>query len=147
MTLIGGERRQPRLAGRIFHRNDAPCLKVGCRRRRLCGGDEELKGPRGQPLVSIGANRAMRHHCIERVVPRNGGEAIGELLVAITGPQPVPRRGGLMLRHVRRKTVSHCVSLRCDKAKNSDDPLRLEPANVRGRMAEQFASTYSLSSA
>src|SRR5580704_2750903 len=81
----------------------------------------------------------MRHDCIERVVPRNGGQAIGEFLVPITGPQPLPRRSGLILRHVCRKTVSHCVSLRCDKAKNSDDPLRLEPANVGGRMAEQFA--------
>src|SRR5580704_17423603 len=81
----------------------------------------------------------MRHDRIKGVVPRNGREAIGEFLVPITGPQPVPRRSGLMLRHVCRKTVSHCVSLRCDKAKNSDDPLRLEPANVRGRMAEQFA--------
>src|SRR5580704_15197455 len=81
----------------------------------------------------------MRHDRIKGVVPRNGREAIGEFLVPITGPQPVPRRSGLMLRHACRTTVSPCVSLRCDKAKNSDDPLRLEPANVGGRMAEQFA--------
>ena len=89
----------------------------------------------------------MRHHCIERIVPRNGGDAIGEFFVPVTGPQSVPSRSVLLLRYVRRKAVSHSVSLRCDKAKNSDDPLRLEPANVRGRMAEQFAQHVFVSSA
>ena len=28
MPLIGGERRQPRLAGWVFHRDYAPCLKI-----------------------------------------------------------------------------------------------------------------------
>jgi hypothetical protein len=81
----------------------------------------------------------MRHHRIERVVPRNGGEAISELFVSVTGPQSVPTGSGLTHRRVSFETVSHCVSLRRHKERNSDYALRLKPANVGGRMAEQFA--------
>ena len=77
----------------------------------------------------------MRHDRVERVVPRNGDEGLANSRPD-TSPQPVRAGAGLLSRHVRRKTVSHCA-LRCMKL-NSDDPPP-EPANVRGRMAEQFA--------